>query len=118
MATDVRVDQDNLGYVTVTWASLANAESGDEARVAGRHETKTVQVSGTFDTATVAIQGSMDGSNWFTLNEDGGTGGTALEITAGTISKIRENPMFVRPSVSGGSASTDVQVIIGGSVVF
>ncbi len=72
---------------------------------------KTVQLVGTFNNATIVIEGSNDGVTYVTLTDPQGN---ALSFSADAIEVILENPLYIRPSSSGGSGSADVDVIIVG----
>lgn len=96
------------GIKRIVWETMGDADTGSSVE-APDYPDKTVTVTGTFASATVVIQGSNDGSTWATLND---FGGTALSYTSASgVILIRENPLFIRASTSGGSG-TDVDVII------
>lgn len=73
------------------------------------YTTKTVTFSGAFTTATMILQGSNDGATWFPLTDPQGN---AISRTAEGIETIDENPLFIRPLISGGAAGTSITVII------
>lgn len=95
------------GFV-VTWSDMADADVGQALAGYGSPD-RCVQVAGTFDGATVAVQGSNDGTNWETLRDPLGN---ALTFTAEGLRGVLEVPRYVRPEVSGGGASTDVNVVL------
>lgn len=68
-------------------------------------EHKTVQVTG--PGATVAIEGSSDGLVWVPLNDAHLAAKTPISLVVGTnnIARIAENPIFIRPVVSGATAT-------------
>lgn len=70
---------------------------------------KSIQVIGTFDGATITIQGSnmIDSPTYSTLND---AEGDALEFSSAGIKQILENSYWVRPSISGAGATTDIDV--------
>jgi hypothetical protein len=76
---------------------------------------KTVQVTGTFGgSASIAIQGSNDSTDgsdgtWFSLE---GPGDSVLAFTAAGGDVIKENPIWMRPLLSSGNGSTDLDVFI------
>lgn len=88
----------------VTWAAIAN---GDTANPFLPVELDTaiasVQISGTFGGATITFQQSNDGTNWFTAKTPTGTDVTA---TAAGMFEVSLSGLYVRPSISGGSASS------------
>ena len=96
---------ENSGVMKVTWAGLANTDTGDAALTA-HFSDRTVQAVGD---GVVAIQGSNDGVNWTVRTEPGGND-ISLDATTFDLVMIRENPLYVRPVVTGG-ASTTVIVI-------
>ncbi len=76
---------------------------------------KTVHVKGNFSgPATIVIEGSNDGATWVTLTEPDGT---ALSFTSEGLKTILENPLEIRPHVTAGDASTDLDVFIVGRAV-
>ena len=98
-----------------TWANMGNADAGEALGPDGggiAFADKTVQiVAAAYGSATIVIQGSNDGTNWFTLtnpnNDD-------LSFTIGNqLEAILENPLYIRPSTSGGTG-TDITVTLAG----
>lgn len=114
MATaDGRRELTDHKYVSVAWGGLANGDDGTGALFAGVAD-KTVQVLGTFGSGgTVVIEGSMDGSTWAGLTDPQGD---PLSFAAAGINTVLENPKFIRPNVTAGDGTTDLTVIIGGSI--
>lgn len=97
------------GVFKTTWETLASGDTVNPESVS-RLPDKTIQVFGTFDSATITIQGSNDaGTTYVTLNDPQGN---ALTFTANKIETILENPELIRPTASGGSGSTDVDIIM------
>jgi hypothetical protein len=76
---------------------------------------KTVQVTGNFaGSASLGIQGSNDSTDgadgvWFSLE---GPGDSALAFTAAGGDVIKENPAWIRPNMSSGNGSSDLDVTI------
>lgn len=72
---------------------------------------RTVQVFGTFDSGTVTIQGSNEDPpvNWSTLHD---AGGADLTMTANEMQVVIENPLFIRPILTGAGATGDTTVIL------
>lgn len=95
------------GHVA-TWETLADGDAGDPLKGYGSPD-RCVQVEGTFDGGTVVLEGSNDGANWHTLRDPTGS---ALSFTAAGLKGVLEVPRYVRPSVSGGGASTDIDVTL------
>jgi hypothetical protein len=106
MATGIVTTEPVSEVVVMTWAALANGETGD-AGEAPQNPDKSVQVSGTF--TSLDIQGSNDGTNWAILHD---STGSVLTFTAAGIKPILENTLYVRPAniVAGGA----VKVVIVG----
>jgi len=101
------------GVHQYSWIALGNADVGaplSELHGGPVFSDKTVSITGTFGAVTVVIQGSNDKTNWFTLSD---AQGNALSFTVAGMEVILENPRYIRPSTSGGTA-TDVDVIIVG----
>ena len=90
------------GAIVTTWAALAGTDDGSPFRVPSSADL-TFQVTGTFGGATCTLQGSNDGTNWHALTQRGGTAGMAY--TSAANHSCNENPLFVRPLISGGSSS-------------
>ena len=97
------------GVTIVTWTPLANNDTGTPVTLSYASDL-TFQVSGTFNGGTATLQGSNDGTNWHPLTQRGGTGNMAY--TAAANHAANEMPVFVRPSIAGGGASTSLTVIL------
>jgi len=93
------------GFVAA-WGPLANDDVGAALAGYGAPD-RCVQVEGFLDGATVVLEGSNNGADWHTLRDPTGT---ALSFTAAGLKGVLEVPRYVRPSVSGGGASTAVNV--------
>ena len=84
----------------ITWASLANGESGQALEMTGAAD-RSVQVTGTFGSGgNLRVQGSNDGVNWNTLTDPQGND---INITVSKIEQIMEITRYIRPSVTAGS---------------
>lgn len=68
-----------------------------------------VTVTGTWGGATFVLQGSNDGSNWFTMDDKGGT---AISLTADGGSGTGDYPLFVRPYLSVVGAGATLTAIV------
>lgn len=95
--------------VTATWAALDNTDGVGSAWQPKRYTDMTCQVLGTFDTGTIVLQGSNDGINWITLTDPAGT---AISFTAAALVTVMEAPVYIRPSVSGATATDDITMIV------
>lgn len=89
------------------WVGMASGDIGDPVDYVG-HADRTVQVIGDFNGATVTLQGSLDGDNWATLND---AQGQPMTFTQAGIEAVTEIVLFIRPVVTGGSAS-DISVYL------
>jgi hypothetical protein len=89
----------------IRWEELGEADDGAPVSIP-QWADKTVTIGGTANGATAAIEGSNDGTNWFALTNPQGT------AIASGIARISENPLYIRPNLTGGGASTDMDVII------
>lgn len=90
----------------ITWSAMAGTDLGVGKKVADFPD-KTVSVRGTFDSATMTLKGSMnstDGLNgtWFTLTDPQGNN---IAKTSAAIEAVMENPVWIKPDISGGGAS-------------
>jgi hypothetical protein len=93
----------------VSWLTLLDDDTGD-AQVTAHYADKTVTVTGTFGASgSVTLQGSNDGSIWHTLVDPQGND---LTFTAAGIEQVLENPLYLRPIVTVGDGTTDLDVIL------
>ena len=96
----------------VSWAAIGDSDTCTAVAFSGASD-KTVQINGTFGSATIVIQGSIDGTNYVTLTDPQGN---ALSKTSAAIETIMENVRYIRPSTSGGTASSvNVYILMGGA---
>lgn len=70
---------------------------------------RTVQFTGTVGAATMVLQGSNDGTNFQTLNTPDGT---AISGTSLSLRQVLENPLYVRPVVTGADGTTNVVCVL------
>ena len=99
-----------IAAALVAWTPLTNVNTGGDAWENRAFGDVTVQVSGTFGGATVLIEGSNDNVSWFTLNDPQGN---ALSVaTSGKIEVVLEAPRYMRPTSSGGGATTSLSVYL------
>src|SRR5271169_3339519 len=99
-----------VDHVTDTWTSLTNTNTtGDGAGYAGSGQ-RTIQVTGTFGAGgTCIVEGTLDNTNWFQLND---LGGTALSFSANGLKGIREDVVAVRPRVTAGDGTTSLTAVM------
>lgn len=87
----------------VTWV-LTNANNVGVAVTYEDYADRTVQMLGTFGGATVVLEGSLDGgTTWATLTDPQGN---AISTSAALLEAVSEAVPLIRPSLSGGAAST------------
>lgn len=90
-----------------TWSTLTNGDTGHPVEWI-QYADRCVSVIGTFGFGgTVVIQGSNDNTNWFTLNN---AQSAALSFTAAGLKQVVELPRYIRPSVTAGDGTTDLDV--------
>lgn len=88
----------------ITWAGIVTGDTivslpvNAQAAVAG-----AIQISGTFGGATVAFQASNDGTNFYTMKD---LAGTDISATAAGLFEFTTAALYIRPSISGGSANS------------
>ncbi len=107
---------DNLNGRTliVAWDTMLNGDTGAPVDLA-RFPDKSVQSVGTFSTGgEVTLEGSYDGgTTWGSLHN---AQGTALTMGVGATENdplvIAESPPLLRPSITGGDGSTDIDVYV------
>lgn len=114
MAVQVTDYTNNVnGVITLEWGSLGPGEAGDHVQSA-HFSDKTVQVSGTLSGASVIIEGSNDGTNWYPCSD---LQGDLINIVSPGLTLVAENPLYIRPNVSGGGGGFGIVVTIVASTV-
>jgi hypothetical protein len=97
--------------LVLEWTGLLQGDDGDW-RLLGHYNDKSLHVYGTFGVgATITFEGS---------NEDSPTAGNsvgltdptqaAISFTAKGLKQVLENPLYVRPKVTGGDGTTALTV--------
>lgn len=99
--------EDQVGVVSWTPLTSTNTDGAPLSRV--KWADKTVQITGTFGTGTVVLQGSNDGTNWATLKDPSNT---AISTTSAAVRAVLENPLYIRPLVTGGDGTTSITVTL------
>lgn len=100
----------SIGIGGWKWETMTTTNADGSPLLIDRRTDRSVQVSGTFGTGgTLVIQGSNDGANWYTLND---LQGTALSFASARLEGISEMPLYVRPFVSAGDGTTDLDVYL------
>ncbi len=98
------------GVHTTTWTAIPSGNTGDPQSCAAFSE-KAVQISAPTGTAgSCAMEGSNDGVTYFPLTDNTNTAITAT--AAGVLKRITENPLYIRPNVSGGDGTTRYTVVL------
>lgn len=70
----------------------------------------TVHAFGTWGAGgNVNIEGSNDGTNWDVIDDEGGT---PIAFGANGFAALPVSPRFVRPFVTAGDGTTDVDVVL------
>jgi len=98
---------------TAVWASLLNGDDGTPVLMAGSQD-RSVQYTGTFGAGgSIQLEGSNDvvarglfPANWFVLSTPQGT--TGAKSAAGIV-QIEEATLWVRPRVTAGDGTTNLQ---------
>lgn len=93
-----------------TWDGLLADDEGEAVRLAV-YSDRSIQISGEFGGAAVTIGGSNDGTNYFALTD---TSGATLAVTEACLKQIVELPVYLKPRVFGGDATTSLTVILSG----
>ena len=101
---------DDGSVLKVTWETMTTTNDTGVAVALSKYADKTVTFTGTFGTGgTIKFQGSNDGTNWFDLTDPQGN---AVSKTSASIEVVTENPLQVRPFVSAGDGTTDLDCIL------
>ncbi len=109
--TGVLTGPTNDGLVEAVWETLTTTNRPGSGMRLSRVPDKTVQVLGTFGaSASIAIEGSNDDeTTWFACHD---ISNTVIALTAAGATYIVENPKAIRPVLSSGDGSTDIDVYI------
>ena len=102
--SNTKIGEGDGSSVLIAWTGGATADGAATAVELPEWADNCVQAIGTIGGATLTIEGSNDGTNWETLNN---AQGGALSFTAltSTIKQIVERPRYIRPKLTGGTAS-------------
>lgn len=104
----------------IKWLNASEGDTFAAIALAG-HSDKTVHFFGTFGGATITLEGSSDplaetdpaSASWVTLKN---AQGLDLSATSDSLEVIIENPIYIRPAISGGSG-TDVSIVVCARIV-
>lgn len=108
----------------IVWEGLSGSDTGLPFTLAA-HSDKTVHVYGTFSGGSLVLQGSNDpranpdhpdhsSADWQTLVDPSGS---SISVSQNDVVQILDNTLYVRPLVSGGDGSTDLNVSVVGKKV-
>lgn len=99
------------GYRIYMWEGLGNGDTGTPLHLGGWAD-RSVQVVGTFGSGGKCVmEGSlMLASPTFATLEDAGN--VALEVTAAKIDHIQPLTVWIRPNITAGDGTTDLDVYI------
>lgn len=93
----------------ILWSDLVSGNADGSKFAFVEWAERTIQVSGIWANATCTIQGSNDGITWFVLAD---REGTALQAGVDFLSEVEENPLYLRPLVTGATATTNLDVLL------
>ena len=96
-----------------TWSSLTTSNTDGQPLSIPAMSDRSVQITGTPSGCTVIMQGSNEETpvTWATLHD---AGGNVITSTVAGVFFIAENTNHIRPLISGGDGSTDINVIVLG----
>ena len=101
---------DDGSVLKITWETLTTTNADGVPVAIAKFGDKTVTFTGTFGVGgTVKLQGTNDGTNWIDLADPQGN---AISKTSASIEAVTENPWKIRPYVSAGDGTTDLDVIV------
>ncbi len=101
----------NTGLTEVLWETLTTTNRPGLGVALGKSPDKTVQIIGNFSgTASIAIEGSNDGGTTWSPCHD--ITNTVIAVTAAGLVLIVESPKLIRPNLSSGDGSADVDVYL------
>lgn len=108
--THANVALPNVNVQVVKWETLTTTNDVGSAVEMGAWPDRSAQVIGTFGAGgTLIIEGSMDGTNYATLTDPQGN---ALSFTAAKIEAVTELVRYIRPKVTAGDGTTDLDVLM------
>ena len=109
----IRTPWDASGVILVKWEGLTKAtDDTGEPFICPHFADKSVQLSGTLGAAgACTIEGSnmKDSPTYATLSDPQGN---TLVLTTLKIEQVLENVYLVRPSITAGDATTDLDVYL------
>jgi len=100
-----------VGVRVFRWEGIVQGDTCAPLNIAGC-ERLTLHAIGTFDTGTITVQGTVDPDPAGTFTALRDQTGTAISLTAAGIRKIGEDVVQVKPVLTGGGGSTDIDVFL------
>lgn len=104
------VDQ-ATGYRMFQWAGATNGgtpDTFDAIKLETVPYSITLQTTGTYSgSAAIALHGSLDGTNYVALTDQQGS---AVSLTAAGMSGIGLPPLWIKPVMTSGDGSADIDV--------
>ena len=92
-----------------TWSGLLNGDSGEPIEMPSFAD-RSIQIVGVFGSGgNLRIQGSNNGTDWATLTDPQGND---LNITTAKIEQVTEVVRYIRPLVTAGDGTTDLDLIL------
>ncbi|MBL4795781.1 MAG: hypothetical protein JKY50_00045 [Oleispira sp.] len=96
--------------IVVTWSSVTESDTAQTFELRELPQDISVHVSGTFGSSTTVLKVANDGGSGLDATD---LGGTAVALTAEGITSLRERPLTIKPTMSGGtSQSLDVNMVV------
>ncbi len=95
---------------TFIWPGLGQGDDGAPIEINGGVLDFVIQARGAFTGgASLTFEGSNDNANWGALS---GSGGAAIALGQNALSGVAAIPALVRPVVTLGDGSTDIDVVV------
>lgn len=102
--------QETTSTKLVTWTGLLIGDTGQPVEVS-HFPDRTVTIEGTFTGSTGLLEGSNDGTNYYTLKD---IFENNVSATVAGMFLVAENPVYVRPRVTGGAGTLQVRLQCSG----
>lgn len=107
----VNINTTRIGVKLFKWENLLNGDTGESISLP-KHSDRSIQVIGTFGGGGICtIQGTNmnTGETWATLADPQDN---ALIITSAKIKAILENTYKIRPNITAGDGTTNLNVYL------
>ena len=112
VTTEIINTKQNGITMHTAWETLTTTNRSGSAIVLPNFKDVCIQVKGTFGaSASIAIEGTNDTTSetWASLDD---TGRTVIALTAAGIIQLGDIPYKIRPTLSNGDGSTDIDCAI------